>query len=571
MSTQERASEAEELDVVIVGAGFAGIYALHRARQRGLRARVLEMGDGVGGTWYWNRYPGARCDVQSTFYSYGFDADIDQEWEWSERFATQPEIERYANFVVDRLGLRDGIRFDAEVSSARFEEETSLWHVDAADGSSFVSRFLIMATGTYSAPLAPRVPGADTFEGQSILTARWPHEPVDYAGKRVGVIGTGATGLQVISAVSKEPFGHLHVFQRTASLTIPSGPLHLQPDDVRALKARYPQYREDAKRSSIGAIWEDPTVAIDAIDDAALHDEMQAMMAKGSGHVFTRFTDLATSLEANRRFIGYLNDRVRARVNDPELAELLVSRDPVYGVRRVLHEHDYYEVYNRDDVTLHNAKAKPILEVTPRGVRTEDGEIELDIIIWAIGFDTGHGALRRIDVRGRQGISAQDALADGPNTYLGIMLDRFPNMFIIAGPGSPSIRSQMITSIEQHVEWVDELMVRMRERGEVAVETTPQAVEQWTAHVNAVVDNSLVGLDRTTQYFGANVPGKPSAYLAYMGGVGPYRDICEAVRDAGYEGFVFTEADGSRTTASESWSGAPEGLVARSPFGARVI
>lgn len=571
MNTTPTSRLAAELDVVIVGAGFAGIYALHAARQRGLTARVLEAGGGVGGTWYWNRYPGARCDVQSLFYSFGFDPELEQEWDWSERYATQPEIERYANFVVDRLGLRDGISFDSRVASAVFDEKNSRWTVTTEHGQVLTAQFLIMATGTYSVPLDPRIPGADTFEGESLLTGRWPHDPVDYAGKRVGLIGTGATGLQVVTALADEPFEHLHVFQRTASLTIPSGPMGFEPEYVQDFKTGYQEYRERAKRSGIGAIWENPSVAIDDLSDEEFEREMRAQMAKGSGHVFTRFTDLATSLSANERFINYLNDRVRERVEDPAVAELLVSRDKVYGVRRVLHESGYFEIYNRPEVTLHDAKTKPILEITPRGIRTEDGEVELDVIIYAIGFDTGHGALRRIDVRGVEGLTIQDALADGPHTYLGLMIDGFPNMFVMAGPGSPSIRSQMITSIEQHVEYVDELIGHMRERGLVAVHTTPLAVQQWTTHVNDVVENSLVALDRTTQYFGANVPGKPSAYLAYMGGVGPYRTICEQVRDAGYEGFVFTSADGGRHTVSEGWTGAPESFVARSPFGARVI
>ena len=562
---------ADRFDVIIVGAGFAGIYALHTARRRGLRARVLEAGNGVGGTWFWNRYPGARCDVQSMFYSFGFDPEIEQEWDWSERYATQPEIERYANFVVDRLDLRRDMQFDSRVATGAFDESNSTWTVQTEDGERFSSRYLIMATGTYSDPLEPSIPGAASFQGESYLTARWPKDPVDYAGKRVGIIGTGATGLQVVSALSTEPFEHMHVYQRTASLTIPSGPMGFDEDFVKEFKAQYQEYRERAKRSGIGAIWETPSVAIDELSDEEFEREMRAQMAKGSGHVFTRFTDLATSLDANARFIKYLNDEVRRRVDDPELAELLVSRDKVYGVRRVLHENGYFEIYNRDDVTLHDAKAKPILEITPRGIRTEDGEVELDIIIYAIGFNTGHGALLSIDLQGAGGAKVQDVLANGPHTYLGVMIQDFPNMFIMAGPGSPSIRSQMITSIEQHVEWVDELIAHMGERDLASIRPTPEAIEAWTGHVNEVVENSLVALDRSTQYFGANVPGKPNAYLAYMGGVGPYRTICDGVRDAGYEGFEFVTGDGEHVSASREWSGAPESFVARSPFGARVI
>lgn len=536
--------ETLEVDAVIVGAGWAGMYTLIKARELGLRAKIIEAGGGVGGTWYWNRYPGARCDVPSFNYSYSFDDDLQQEWEWSERYAGQPEIERYANHVADRYNLRSDIIFDTRVSSATYDENAGTWTLATDTGTTVVAKWAIFATGGYSAPVEPTIPGWETFAGETYFTAKWPDHPIDYAGKRVGVIGTGASGMQAITTLAEEDLEKVLVFQRTPNFVVPGHNRVMSAEEVAAIKDNYAAYRQRALMAGSGTVYDGPVATIATLSDEEFIAHMEASMAVGGTSVLGCARDLLTNAEANERVQEYLRAEVRRRVKDPALAEKLSARGHYLGARRVLIENGYLEVFNSDRVELVDVKADPIVEITPEGIRTELALHELDILIFATGFDSGTGALAKIDIRGRGGERLADKWAAGPTTYIGIAVAGFPNLFSLAGPGGPSIRSNVMVSIEQHVEWLADL-IAYAERNHISViEATATAERQWTDHVNDMVGKTLLTRDEDTQYWGANVPGKPRAYLAYVGGTRAFRTIIDDVRDRDYEGFALWDSGG---------------------------
>ena len=560
------------MDAVIVGAGWAGMYMLIEARKLGLRAKIVEAGSGVGGTWYWNRYPGARCDVPSLNYSYSFDEDLQQEWEWTERYASQPEIERYANHVADRFELRADIVFDTRVLSATYDENAGTWTLATDTDTTFVAKWAIFATGGYSAPVDPTIPGWKTFGGETYFTAKWPEEPVDYVGKRVGVIGTGASGMQTITAIAEEDLERLLVFQRTANYVVPGHNRVMSDQEVAAIKDDYRAYRQRALNAGSGTVYDGPVATIASLDDAQFAEHMRESMAVGGTSVLGCARDLLTNAESNERVQEYLRAEVRRRVDKPEVADKLAARGHYLGARRVLIENGYLEVFNSDRVELVDVKADPIVEITEKGVRTESAFHELDILIFATGFDSGTGALARVDIRGREGERLADKWAAGPITYVGISVAGFPNLFSLAGPGGPSIRSNVMVSIEQHVEWLSGLLGYATEHGVSVIEATPAAEEQWTKHVNDMVGKTLLPRDGDTQYWGANVPGKPRAYLAYVGGTRVFRGIIDALREHDYEGFAMWDTAGDEIEGrAKEWSGPTADGAVRSRFGTEII
>lgn len=552
--------KTDRFDVIVVGAGFAGIYMLHRLRKVGYKVTCIEAGDGPGGTWYWNRYPGARCDIHSLGYSYAFSPELEQEWEWSEMYAAQPEIERYANHVVDRFDLRRDIEFGTRVLSGTYDEAERTWTVTTDKGRMATATYLIMATGGYSVPAKPQIPGIDTFKGEAYFTNQWPHHEVDFAGKRVGIIGTGSSGAQTATEVAAQPIEHLYVFQRTANFVVPGWNRPAEPEYTREFKESYPKFREIARHSGNGAVY--PQVKalqpltygpVADLDEDELQKRLEELWETGGLYFFSAVSDLMTSEVANDRVAEFFRRKSHDRVNDPRLAELLSPKGFFIGERRIITDNGYLEIFNRSDVSLIDVKSDPIVAVTPSGVKTRDSEYPLDILILATGFDSGTGAMLNVDIRGRDGQRFRDKWADGPRTYLGLMANGFPNMFMLAQPGSPSIRSQVLVSIEQHVDWVFDFLEHAKAAGVVEIEATLAAEDAWTEHCSAVAAKSLFARSNT-QYVGFNIPGKPRVYLAYLGGVGHYRKTCDTVRDNDYEGFVLKTASGV-LPGSEVWSG----------------
>lgn len=544
----ERDADAR-FDVVIVGAGFAGLYLLHRLRGIGLAARVYEMGQSVGGTWYWNRYPGARCDAESLAYSYSFSPDLEQDWEWTERYATQPEILRYAEHVADRFDLRRDIRFERRVTAARFDDAAGEWVVETDQGDRARARFCIMATGCLSVPQRPAIAGIDDFAGNLYQASRWPHEPVSFAGQRVGIIGTGSSGIQAIPVIAAEA-GHLYVFQRTPNFSVPACNAPLDPAWVAAFKAHYREHRALHRRgagSGFGDLEIEPREHGPAaetaaeLSDADVHDILENYWNHGGARFIGAIGDTLMRRETNQLVADFVRAKIRATVRDPATADALCPTDHPIGTKRICVDTGYYETYNRDNVTLVDVARNPIERVTPTGVTTRDGHFELDTLVLATGFDAMTGALQRIDIRGAGGTRLHEAWAAGPRSYLGLMVCGFPNLFTITGPGSPSVLSNMLVSIEQHVDWIVDCLRYMDAHGWVRIEPEQQAQDTWVAHVNEVANATLFG-EGGSWYLGANIPGKPRVFMPYAGGVGPYREICDRVVAAGYEGFRFAGA-----------------------------
>ncbi len=506
-----------DFDAVVIGAGFSGLYMLYRLRDKlGMSARVYERGDGVGGTWYWNRYPGARCDSESYVYCYSFDKELVQEWEWSGKYPEQPEILRYLNHVADRFDLRRDIQLNTSVTAARWLEDENRWLIETDQGDRVTARYLITGIGCLSAGQVPQIAGLDSFAGQWYHTGSWPHEGVDFTGKRVGVIGTGSSGIQSIPVIARQA-EQLYVFQRTPQYTIPARHGNVDRGFLQEVKGRYDEIREKA-RWSVGGF------PVDAVDRSALdvsEDERQAIYEAGweqggFSFVYASFKDVAVDRRANDTASEFIRSKIRAIVKDPETAEKLVPRDHPFSSKRALIDTDYFETYNRPNVTLVDIRHAPIQEITPTGIRTEDAEYPLDIIVFATGFDAMTGAFFRMDIRGRDGLSLKEKWAEGPKTYLGLASAGFPNLFMITGPGSPSVLSNMPVSIEQHVEWIADLIEDMRERGVATVEADAAAEAAWVEHVNAVAEMTLFML-ADSWYLGANIPGKPRVFMPYPG------------------------------------------------------
>ncbi len=534
----EARSASQSADVVVVGAGFAGLYMLHRLRGLGLSAVVFEAGDDVGGTWYWNRYPGARVDVECVNYSFSFSADLEQDYQWAERYAPQPEILRYARHVADRFDLRRDIRFSTRVTAARWDEPSRTWRVETDQGDDVTARYVVMATGCLSAAKVPDIPGTEKFQGESYYTHHWPHEGVDFTGLRVGLIGTGSSGVQSIPVIAAQA-ADLTVFQRTPAYSLPARNRPLHPGELEGVQARYAEWRAAQRESGFGVATPTPTKSALEVSDEELNETLETAWQSGSlTNLLTCYTDTAVSQEANDRVRRFIHDKIRQIVKDPQTAADLCPEYPV-GTKRPCLDTSYFETYNRDNVHLVNLRRTPLVEVTERGVRTSDREHEFDAIVYATGFDAMTGALTRVDIRGRDGVSLKEEWHAGPRTYLGIASAGFPNLFMITGPGSPSVLTNMMMSIEQHVDWVTDTIVHLKEAGLNAIEPTRQAQDDWVGHVNEIASYTLFP-KANSWYMGANVPGKTRVFMPYAGGLDVYRAKCDEVARNGYEGFTLS-------------------------------
>jgi cation diffusion facilitator CzcD-associated flavoprotein CzcO len=530
---------ATDYDAVVVGAGFSGLYLLHRLRdEMGLSVGVIEKAEDVGGTWYWNRYPGARCDSESHIYCYSFHEGILDEWEWSQRYPEQPEVLEYLRFVADRLDLRRDIDFGTEVTSATFDGDGGAWAVETDDGERVTARFLVTAVGCLSEPYVPDFEGIDAFEGESYHTGRWPHEPVEFEGKHVGVVGTGATGIQVIPEVAGEA-GHLTVFQRTPNYAVPARNRPLDGEDWAEIQRNYDDILAEAHDSSGGMPFASVRETAADLSMAEMEELLEPRWKEGGFRFRGAFEDLVTNPETNEMVSEYLRGKIREAVDDPDLAEKLVPTDHYYGTKRPPLHTDYYETFNRDHVSLVDVREAPIERITPDGVLTAESHYELDTIIYATGFDAMTGTLLRMDVRGRDGLTLAEKWADGPKTYLGLAVHGFPNLFTITGPQSPSVLSNMPVSIEHHVEWVTDAIEHFLERGIRLVEPTAAAEDAWTEH-NRLVAEATLYTTADSWYMNENVPDKPTVFTPYVGGVDTYHDTILEVAAKGYEGFELT-------------------------------
>ena len=537
----------QRCDVVVVGAGFSGLYLLYRLRRMGLTARCFEAGDGVGGTWYWNRYPGARCDIESMQYSYSFSEELQQEWRWTERFAPQPEILTYANHVADRFDLRRDIQFNTRVTDATYHEDTAAWDVQTDDGQHILASWCIMATGCLSASRLPEIDGISDFKGQTWHTGAWPHEAVDFTGLRIGVIGTGSSAIQSIPVIAEQAKS-VTVFQRTPNFSVPAHNRPLTPDYEASWKTRYAALREEARHTKSGALHDySQTNAMDvpAEERAATYDRRWDIGGTG---FMQSFADLALSAEANDTAADYVRGRIRDIVADPATADLLSPRDYPIGTKRICVDTGYFDTFNQPHVKLVDIRATPIERITATGVKTTGGAYELDGIVYATGFDAMTGALSRMAITGRGGARLTEEWAAGPRTYLGLMSAGFPNLFMVTGPGSPSVLSNMMVSIEQHVDWITDCIAAVRAQGHGTIEAEPAAQDDWVDHVNEVAHRTLYPR-AASWYMGANVQGKPRVFMPYIGGVGDYRRRCTEIAAAGYPGFRISGVAGQAQAA----------------------
>ncbi len=540
-------TEDAEVDAVVVGAGFSGLYMLVRLRELGLRAVVVERGDDVGGTWYWNRYPGARCDIESLDYCYSFSPDLLREWVWSERYATQPEILRYLNHVADRFDLRRDIRFSTRVEAARFDEQNSTWTVSMSDGTSLRARFCVMAVGNLSEPKRPDIPGFTSFAGETYHTALWPREGVDFTGKRVGVIGTGSSGIQAIPRIAEQAEA-LFVFQRTPNYSMPARNTPLEPGYVADVVAGYEGRRRMARESDAGVPFPAAQQATFEVSDEERERRYEEGWARGGINSLSyAFNDFFTDEEANQAAQEFARRKISEIVRDPETAASLSPAHHI-GTKRTCVDTDYFQTYNRDNVTLVDLRKQPIEAITEGGIRTRDRDYSLDCLVFAVGFDAMTGALRAIDITGCGGRTLTEAWEEGPRTYLGLAVAGFPNMFLVTGPGSPGVLSNMVVSIEQHVDWIADCLRHLQEHGLDRIEATEAGQDAWVAYVNGLADATLYP-EAASWYVGANIPGKPRVFMPYVNGCGNYRRECDEVARNDYQGFTLTTADRVGTSA----------------------
>lgn len=546
MASNERAvfavneQSSHACDAIIIGAGFSGLYQLHKLRDElGLDVVVLEKGEGIGGTWFWNRYPGARCDSESYYYCYSFNKEIEQEWSWSERYPEHPEIRRYLNFVADKLDLKCDIRLNTEVTSAAFDDDANLWTVQTKNGQSFSAPFLITAVGCLSTANVPDIKGLGSFTGQWYHTGLWPHEGVDFSGKRVGQIGTGSTGIQTAPVIAEQA-KHLTVFQRTANYSIPARNGPVTADDIKHTRDNYDEIWRLARAGTNGHPFTISTRSALSVSDAERQEIYEKAWERGGLRFRASFSDVLQNVEANLTASDFLRDKIKTVVKNPVVAEMLTPRDHGFATKRPPIDSGYFETFNRDNVLLVDLKAEPIVEVTAKGIRTAKQDYVLDIIVFATGFDALTGPLVNLNISGSQGIKLKDAWSAGPRTYLGLQSPKFPNLFTITGPGSPSVLCNMPIAIEQHVDWITNCIRDMRANGQKRIEANIDSTEKWGAHVNEAADATLLPMASSSWYLGANVPGKPRVFMPYAGGLARYTSICDDVAQSGYRGFALS-------------------------------
>lgn len=527
---------AEQFDIAIIGAGFSGLYAIHKFGKKH-KVVCFEAGDGVGGTWYWNRYPGARVDIKSVEYSYGFDEDLQQEWKWPEYFSAQPDLERYANHVADRFKLRDNIRLSNAVESLHFDAETNRWHLHSANGDHVICKYVIAATGSLSAPNMPDWPGRESYKGEIYHTTQWPTDPLDLTDKRVGIIGTGSTAIQA-APILAERAKHLTVFQRTPAFSMPSGNRPTDEEHEKDWKQNYKQRREQMLDTYGVSLIDYPTKSAHDYTPEEQHEILEAgWNSKSAFQLMVAFTDVMTDRDANEVVCEFVRGKIRETVDDPKTAELLCPTDYPIGAKRLCIDNGYYEMYNRDNVSLVDVKSAPITEFTETGLKTADGEYDLDVIVSATGFDAVTGAMTRIDIKGIDGITIKDKWSDGPSSYMGYMVAGFPNLFMIHGPLSPCALSQMITAGEWQVDYVSRLIDGLEKDGTSRIDTTVESERNWAAEVNGAAAHTIHNL-ADSWYNGGNIEGKKSDFMIYVGGFPRYRELSEAALQNDYEGFV---------------------------------
>jgi len=524
-----------DFDVVVIGAGFAGLYSVYKLRTLGFSVLGFEKGDDVGGVWYWNRYPGARCDCESYYYSYSFSKELEQEWSWSLRYSEQPEILRYLSYVADRFDLRRHFRLSAKVEKGEFVEETGLWNIYASNGDTVTARFIVSAAGCLSQIQRPEIPGLDQFKGEVLYTAAWPHQAVDFAGKRVGVIGTGASGVQAISQIAAQA-RQLTVFQRTANWVIPVWNAPMKTEFDAWVKEHYDEIRARCAASAGGTPFDPPEVAALEISADVRRNFLEKYWQKGGTHFFGVFSDLFGNIEANEIVADFVRAYIRRVVNDPALAETLTPTDHPIGTKRPPMDDNYYACFNQPNVTLVDLRRSPITSFDAQTVYAGDRSHDLDMLVLATGFDAITGALLAIDIKGQRGQSLRDVWAHGSRSYLGLSVSGFPNFFTVTGPLSPSVLANMPTAIEQHVNWIADCLEYMRARAYTRIEAAENAQDNWTAHVADVASHTLYS-KTSSWYFGSNIPGKPRQFGVYVGGFGLYSQRCDAVAKANYEGF----------------------------------
>lgn len=535
MITKARVSS--DVDVVVVGAGFSGLHLIHTLREKGFTVRVFERGDGVGGTWYWNRYPGARCDAESIHYSFSFSPEVEQEWTWTEKFATQPEILSYLEFVSDRLDLRRDITFETSVVRAAFDSSSNTWSVTTDKGETISARFVVMATGCLSAGRLPDINNIEDFAGATYHTGNWPHEGVDFTGLKVGVIGTGSSGIQAIPEIAKQALS-LTVFQRTPSYSVPAQNAPLTEERIREVKSTYSDLRNQSRRSIAGAPIELSGQLALQVSEEERFDRYEKMWRDGGAAIMYAYDDIMVDNAANDTLAEFVRDKIDSIVTNPAVARLLKPSTAV-GTKRLCVDTDYYATYNRENVTLVDLRSTPISRMTDRGIETSSKHYDLDVVVFATGYDAMTGALNNIDIVGASGVTLREEWSEGPKTYLGLAVRDFPNLFIVTGPGSPSVLSNVVISIEQHVEWITDHIEHLEKNGFIRSEAIASAQEEWVKHVNDVANATLYP-HANSWYLGANIPGKPRVFMPYVGGVGNYRAKCEEVAANDYEGFVLS-------------------------------
>ena len=534
-------AEAIQLDALVIGAGIAGLYQLYRLREQGLKVTAVEAGDNVGGTWYWNRYPGARVDSQSHVYQYWFSQELNDEWSWSERFPAQPETERYLNFVADRFDLRKDIQFQTRVTAAGYDEAGKRWSITTDKGQTFRPQFLISCSGMLSAPLTALFPGQNEFTGQIFHTARWPHEPVDFTDKRVGVIGTAATGIQVIQTIAGQ-VGHLKVFQRTPQYAIPMNNPKLTEADRASFRKRFNELRHRVMRTFAGFEYDFMYGRWADLTPEERRADLEEMWSEGSLAFWVGlFPELFFDPQVNEEISAFVRDKIRARIKDPNVAEKLIPTAYGFGTRRVPLETNYFEAFNRDNVELVDVKENPIERLTETGVRTADGQVhEVDILVLATGFDAGTGALTRIDIRGRDGRSLKDEWSEEINTTLGLQVHGYPNLFTTGAPLAPAAAlCNMTTCLQHQVDWITGCIGYLRAHGLTEIEPTKSIQDQWVKYHDDIANATLIA-KTDSWYMGSNVPGKQRRMLSFAGGVGIYHQKCEELGVRGYPGFAMS-------------------------------
>jgi len=540
VSQNAGAKASSHFDAVIVGAGFSGLYQLHLLRDKlGRSVRVLEAAGGIGGTWYWNRYPGARCDSESHYYCYSFSRELQQEWRWSERYPEHPEIRRYLNYVAERFNLLPDIQLNTKVMRADFNDESNRWVIQTESGEQFEATYLVTAVGCLSTANVPNIAGLDDFGGDWYHTGHWPHEGVNLAGKRVGLVGTGSTGIQATPVIAEQA-EHLTVFQRTANYSVPARNRPLDDAMQAWIAGNHDEIRLQARRTTNGHPFDIPELSALDVSDAERAALYEAAWERGGLRFRATFKDLITNREANETASEFIRDKIRSIVKDPATAEKLVPHDHLYATKRPPIDTNYFETFNRDNVALVDLKADPIDRIVKEGIRTQAGTHPLDVIVFATGFDALTGPLFGLNVHGSDGVALKDVWADGPRTYLGLQTPGFPNLFTITGPGSPSVLTNMPVAIEQHAEWIADCIAHMRDKGASRIEATREATEKWVAHVNEAAEATLLPMASSSWYLGANVPGKPKVFMPYAGGLAHYRQICADVAANHYDGFAIS-------------------------------